>query len=149
MKPIIASAVLGLGALGLLGALPTEAKAYWPPGMTYGYRVGPYAYSGTMIGNPFFRYNVGMAQYNMMYGYPGYYRTYTSPYGARMMYQSPSIMGTAFNPIYGSYNYYMTPGFAGWSYSPYTGYRQYAIPGVSYVTPAGYSSGYIPAGYGY
>jgi hypothetical protein len=140
MRSMILSAVLGLGAMGLVGATPSQAKAYWPPaGVPYVYQVGPYGVMGGSLGNPNFRMMSGAGRYNMMYSYPGYYRMYNNPNGFGAVYTSPGSVGQAFSPFYVAYSYYSTPGYAGYSFNRFTGYRQFAVPGLTYATPSGYS----------
>jgi hypothetical protein len=149
MRSFIVSVALGLGVLGFLGATPSEAKAYWPPNMGNGYQIGPYANYNSYVGTPFYRYSAGPYSYNLTYGNPGYIRRYSTPMGFGATYMSPSYSGTAYSPFYGMYNYYATPGYMSYSFSPYSGYRTIVAPGMNYVVPSGYSSGYVPMGYGY
>jgi hypothetical protein len=147
MRSLLLSAALGLGVLGFAAATPSQAKAYWPLGMTYNYQVGPYAVGGGYVGAPYYRFSTGPGRYNVMYGYPGYYRTYNNPMGFGAVYTSPGYTGTAFSPVMGAYNYYATPGYMGYSYNRFSGYRQFVIPGLTYATPAGYGSGMVGGGY--
>src|SRR5258706_911901 len=78
MRSFILTGVLSLGALGLLGALPTEAKAFPPQMYMNSFRVGPYA-ATTMYTNPYLNY-------------------YSRPYGAGVTYASPAVMQSYTNP---------------------------------------------------
>lgn len=139
MRATILSAVLGLGALGVVGAMPTEAKAGWPPYYTNSYRVGPYAsfYAASAprynyYANPYWR-SAGFNYYS-----PAFYTRNVTPFGYSMAFQSRGGFGFNFHPFFGLTYSVATPGYMGWSYTPYTGYRSYSVPGVSYTVPAGY-----------
>ena len=55
MKKIILTLVLGLAAVGIVAATPTQAKAFWPNGSANGFRVGPYSYMN-VYGSTMWRY---------------------------------------------------------------------------------------------
>ena len=155
MRSIILTAVLGLASLGLLTALPTEAKA-WPPRYMNTFSVGPYSRT-TMIGNPYFNsyvnpfYGAGIT-----YGSPAMMSSYINPRGFGAMYTSPGLVSYNYS-AYGLGYYVATPGYAGYSFSPYTGFRRFYLPGSTYSVPydtssyggggLGYYNSYVPGGY--
>jgi hypothetical protein len=153
MRSLILTAVLGLGTLGLLGALPTEAKAYPPQFYMNTFQVGPYSQT-LALNNPYYSYYVRPYGAGVTYASPASMRAYTNPTGFGVMYSTRGMATTYISPIYGLNYYLSTPSYMGYSYSPYTGYRRYYVPGTSYNVPVdtsssfgGYYNSYVPTGY--
>jgi hypothetical protein len=152
MRTIILTAVFGLGCLGLLGALPTEAKAFPPRMMTNTYSVGPYS-STTTTSNPYFSYYSRPYGAGISYGSPAVMRTYSNPSGFGASYMTPGMISYSYS-AYGMGYYLSTPGYAGYSYSPYTGFNRYYVPGSVISVPydassysGGYYNNYVPSNY--
>ena len=138
MKRTILTLALGLGAIGLLGMLPSQVKAAWPNGYVNSFRVGPYAYLNA-YGSTFYRYgNTNNASAYMYYTAPAY-STSRTPYSMSQQWMSRGALGWSYNPVFGLNYTVTTPAVMGYSYSPFYGYYQpYALPSQTYTVPAGY-----------
>jgi hypothetical protein len=152
MRSLILTAVLGLGALGLVGALPTEAKAYPPISYMNTYQVGPYSQTLALT-NPYYSYYVRPYGFGTTYASPAAMRAYSNPSGFGVTYSTRGVASTYYSPIYGLNYYLSTPSYMGYSYSPYTGYQRIFVPGTTINVPVdmssygGYYNSYVPTGY--
>ena len=153
MRSLILSTVLGFGAFGLLGALPTEAKAAPPrTAQMQMFSVGPYS-TMTAYGNPYLSYYSRPYGAGITYGSPAMWRGYQNPVGFGASYVSPGAISYNYS-AYGLGYYLSTPSYAGYSYSPYTGLRSYYVPGTTVSVPydtssysGGYYNNYVPSNY--
>jgi hypothetical protein len=152
MRSLALSLALGAGALGIVGATPSEAKAFWimtgrGPVNVSSYQNGPYgtffAYNNTIYQPYVNPWGFGSAHY-----LPASYRYAYSPSSISAMYTSRSMVAYNYNAWYGYMMSVSTPAYYGYTITPYAGYRQYYVPGVNYTMPAAsYYSGYVPIGY--
>src|SRR5438445_1480370 len=113
MRSFILTAVLGLGTLGLLGALPTEAKAYPPQYYMNTFRAGAYSQT-TMMSNPYYSYYARPYGAGVTYATPATIRSYTSPMGFGALYSTRGVAGTYISPLYGMNYYLSTPSYFGY-----------------------------------
>lgn len=152
MRKLILTLVLGAGALGLMGALPSRAQAFWVitangPVNINSYNVGPY---GTFLAynNALYRPYVNPWGFGAAYYYPASYRYAFSPAGMSATWSTRSMMAYNYSPWYGYTLNIATPARWGYTMNAYSGVQTYYIPGVNYTIPAGsYYSGYVPVGY--
>ncbi len=147
MRNLILSLVLGLGAIGIVGATPSSAKAFWI--MTargpVNVNLNQFGAHGafTTSGMPIYRPIVTPWGVSSNYFYPASYHFAYGPSTVSSIYRSPSMMTYSYNAWYGYLLSVTSPAYFGYSYSPYAGLRRYAVPSVSYTLPARYYSGYL------
>src|SRR5438067_11418834 len=97
MRSFILTTVLGLGVLGLLGALPTKANAVPPQLYLNTTRVGGYSQT-TMASNPYLSYYSRPYGAGVVYGSPAVMRAYTNPMGFGAIYTSRGVAATYYTP---------------------------------------------------
>lgn len=152
MRNLVLSLVLAVGTLGILGATPSSAKAYWimtpqgPVNVSY-FRTPAYGVFNA-YGQPFYRPYVTPWGVTAAYTYPAGYQYAYTPVSVSSIYRSPAMVSYSYNAWYGYLLSVSSPSYVGYSYSPYMGYRPFARPGVNYTVPLNsYYSGYVPPGY--